>query len=719
MKSGSFERTIVISMVIVLIAVFFFSIYTFILNNEIKSTNSWVSHTNRVLYRSEKVISALKDIETGTRGYILTGDSVFLQPYFSSRDSIYDDIADLKDLTKDNNFQHKKVSSLDTLTTKRLALCRNLQLLKNNNTSFDSIKPLLLQGKKVMDEIRDTFKSIQQEEERLLTIRKKNSDDVERKSQFGFFILFGSLLFLFLTAFFAIRFLSGLRKKEGKALRNLDSGILFFSKRIDEIIKGISDPFFALNKRFEFVYYNDSVIKSIGQGKGNLTRKNVFEVFPQYNQNIIGQKMKDVMATQQSESFEAFEDFLDQWQDITIYPTSQGISVHIKDATKRKTYEAELNTAKQLLETINTVALVGGWNVDIASGKVSWTDITRGIYEAAPDHVPDLRKLINFYKPGKSRETIAQFINDAIEEDKEWDAELLIVTDAGKEKWVYSKGKPEFQDGVCVRIVGTLQDIDAKKKLSEQLLKSEQQFKSAFDNSLDGMTLVGVDSQIREINQSFCDISGYSRDEFKQLGFTAFTHPDDREKDKATFEKIMSGAIKRWRYEKRYLHKNGNIIWAEASGSVITDREGNIESFVAQMQDITNKKNAEDKFLTERNLLRTIIDNLPVNIYMKDLESRKTLVNKAELLFCGAASEAEVIGKTDQEFYPNKYALQSIAEDKYVFATGKPLLNKETKAAKHDGTETTILTSKIPLFNENNEIIGLVGISYDITFKEQ
>ncbi|MBL7872982.1 MAG: PAS domain S-box protein [Cyclobacteriaceae bacterium] len=123
---------------------------------------------------------------------------------------------------------------------------------------------------------------------------------------------------------------------------------------------------------------------------------------------------------------------------------------------------------------------------------------------------------------------------------------------------------------------------------------------------------------------------------------------------------------------------------------------------------------ARSELLEERILLRTIIDNVPINIYVKDKESRKTLANKSEWMYVGAQCEDEVLGKSDHDVYPWASAEISFSEDQEVL-NGSKIIGKETFSFKKDGTETWFLTSKVPLQKSSGEIFGLVGVSMDIT----
>jgi len=113
--------------------------------------------------------------------------------------------------------------------------------------------------------------------------------------------------------------------------------------------------------------------------------------------------------------------------------------------------------------------------------------------------------------------------------------------------------------------------------------------------------------------------------------------------------------------------------------------------------------------------LRTLIDNLPDLIYIKDAQSRFTACNRAVAECMGARTSDELIGKTDFDFYPEEQASVYYADEQKIMLRGQPIINKDEPRTDRSGNERWILTSKLPLRNREGKVIGLVGISRDIT----
>jgi PAS domain S-box-containing protein len=135
--------------------------------------------------------------------------------------------------------------------------------------------------------------------------------------------------------------------------------------------------------------------------------------------------------------------------------------------------------------------------------------------------------------------------------------------------------------------------------------------------------------------------------------------------------------------------------------------------------DITERKQMEIALAEERNLLRTLIDNLPDMIYVKDTESRIVIANRGQTKALGRTEEQEVIGRTDFDFYPREAAQQYYDDEKRLFIDGEPVVDKEEIRPAQDGEEHWTLTTKIPLRNTSGQIVGLVGIGHDITRRKE
>ena len=131
---------------------------------------------------------------------------------------------------------------------------------------------------------------------------------------------------------------------------------------------------------------------------------------------------------------------------------------------------------------------------------------------------------------------------------------------------------------------------------------------------------------------------------------------------------------------------------------------------------IEDQKHAEEALTTERALLRTMVDQLPVAVYVKDIEGRMTLANTYNLRSTyGVASEAEVLGKTALDLFPEDLGRKYYDDDMRVIHSGEPVIDEEEAKPLPNGRIGWQVTSKVPMRDAAGQIIGLVGFSQDVT----
>lgn len=185
------------------------------------------------------------------------------------------------------------------------------------------------------------------------------------------------------------------------------------------------------------------------------------------------------------------------------------------DLLRRDKLEKDLFYTKEMLEETNAVAQVGGWEVNLKTGKLFWSQGTKEIYKTDDNFQPDFENAIEFYKEN-SREKIKHLFDQAIKKGLAFDEELQLVRNDGVTIWVRVKGIPEFEDEACTRVFGIIQNIDAFKKMFLEVSRKEAMMQSfatdvpvslaMFDKDLN---YVAVSSRWREeFNMADTDLIG-------------------------------------------------------------------------------------------------------------------------------------------------------------------------------------------------------------------
>ena len=166
---------------------------------------------------------------------------------------------------------------------------------------------------------------------------------------------------------------------------------------------------------------------------------------------------------------------------------------------------------------------------------------------------------------------------------------------------------------------------------------------------------------------------------------------------------------------EREVLPDGGVTWALTSKLPLRNRQGRIIGNFGISRDITEIKRIEEHLDAERGLLRSLIDNLPDYIYVKDTDGRYLLDNIAHRRWLGADAESQVVGKRVADFFPPEAVSRFSDDDVRVIQSGFALLNREELVEDHLGNKRWHVTTKVPIRNKDGKVTGLVGISRDIT----
>jgi two-component system, cell cycle sensor histidine kinase and response regulator CckA len=141
--------------------------------------------------------------------------------------------------------------------------------------------------------------------------------------------------------------------------------------------------------------------------------------------------------------------------------------------------------------------------------------------------------------------------------------------------------------------IAFLWDLTERKKAEESLRESEERFRKVFEVGPLAMVISGLDNRFMDANQAFCTMLGYTKEELAKLTFHQITHPEDEERDMSLAKEVLEGRLPNFRIEKRYIRKDGKVVWADLAATVVRDREGKVLYGLAMVEDITERKRAE------------------------------------------------------------------------------------------------------------------------------
>ncbi len=252
-------------------------------------------------------------------------------------------------------------------------------------------------------------------------------------------------------------------------------------------------------------------------------------------------------------------------------------------------------------------------------------------------------------------------------------------------------------------------------KTAKDILENEEIFKAIFENAEIGIALLHKSGKILNVNSSLQKMLGYSEKELLTTTVKNLTHPHDYKADKNLFDEILTGKRNQYQIEKRYITKDGQIIYVKqtVSSAFVKARKNKI--IIGLIENITEQKQIANKLTSKQNLLLTLLKNSPDNIYFKDLSSKFVKVNEATAKKLGFKKPEELIEKTDYEIFGPEHASASYNDEQEIIRSGKPIIGKEEREDWPDGRTTWASTTKMPLYDSEGKIIGTFGISRDIT----
>jgi PAS domain S-box-containing protein len=258
-------------------------------------------------------------------------------------------------------------------------------------------------------------------------------------------------------------------------------------------------------------------------------------------------------------------------------------------------------------------------------------------------------------------------------------------------------------------------EIAAREESQRALTAAEAKFRTLVEQSLVGIYVI-QDGRYAYVNPRMTEIFGYALEEFTARPVSEYIAEADRDLVETNIRRRLSGEVPSIRYQLTMLRRDRTLVQVEVHGAR-AEFNGR-PAIMGTLLDITERRLAEQRLAAERQLLRTLIDNLPSYIFVKDAQGRYLLSNEAHTRLLGARTEAELMGKTVADFFPPDKARHFTASDEVVMHGGRPLIEQEE--AYGAGIEAGwYAATKVPLRDAQGAIIGVVGIKHDITERKQ
>lgn len=397
-----------------------------------------------------------------------------------------------------------------------------------------------------------------------------------------------------------------------------------------------------------------------------------------------------------------------------------------QDITDRKQAEEKLRLSEQRQELALSGASLGLWDWDVSSGKavfdVRWCSMIGYAVDELDPHVSTWQSLLHPEDVPTIRAILESHLKN---ETPDYDVEFRMRHKAGRWVWILARGRVVERDhaGVPLRMAGTHMDITDRKRTEDAIREAELRYRTIFKQAGAGVAQIeSRTGRFVQVNRQYCEIVGLTEAEMLATTFGAITHPDDLEKNLENRSRLLSGEISSFTMEKRYMRKDGRIVWVNMNVAPLWRPGETPVHHIAIVQDITERKQAEEALQRSERQLRTVLDALPVGIWFTDQSGKPVLSNPAaKQIWAGikhirieTAANAPGWWETIEASNGlHRWALS------HALTKGISSLNETLDLKCLDGTKKIIRNTSVPVQDEAGVVLGAIVLNEDITALRQ
>jgi PAS domain S-box-containing protein len=276
------------------------------------------------------------------------------------------------------------------------------------------------------------------------------------------------------------------------------------------LIENNADAIIVINEQVEFIYQSPAVERLTGFNFNDLAGKKLFdfihpddlEDYRRFFEQVL--QIPGIAIPNKFRFIQKSHGYI--YTDGTIInllhdKNVNALVINYRDNTRKIKAEEEKKALEVLLDKATNLARIGSYELDLSTGKLYWSGLTKQIHEVEDSYTPTVESATGFYKEGPSRKTISDQLNITITTGKTLDLELQIITAKGNERWVRIISEPQMINGECVKIRGSFQDIDIRKRAELELLKVAEEKNMILESIGDGFFTLDVNWMITYWNK--------------------------------------------------------------------------------------------------------------------------------------------------------------------------------------------------------------------------
>jgi formate hydrogenlyase transcriptional activator len=276
---------------------------------------------------------------------------------------------------------------------------------------------------------------------------------------------------------------------------------------------------------------------------------------------------------------------------------------------------------------------------------------------------------------------------------------------------------PVVREGRTLGAVITFIDITERKQAEAALLKSEERWRSVYENSAIGVALTDLNGRFLAVNRAYEKMLGYTEEELRKLTFLGITDEDYRDANWELVSELLEGRRQQFQIEKQYRRKDGTLRWVSNNVSLVPGTESVPRFIMALSEDITDRKQAEVALRKSETELRTIIETIPAFVVSALPDGSVDFISQSLVDYTGLSRE-QWLGWGWKDFVHPEDADRAVGKWREVLAGGEPL-EIEVRHRRADGKYRWDLVRQVPLRDDKGNIVKWYGTLHDIEDRKQ
>jgi len=493
-------------------------------------------------------------------------------------------------------------------------------------------------------------------------------------------------------------------------------------ERTVQVWENAAYPICIHDAQGNFIYANEACAKSHGYTKEALLKVNLRKLEAPDSAKLFERRMKKIR--EEGEAVFEVEHYHKDGSKLSFEMHTRAVELDgdlfffsaAFDITERKRVEEKLRESESRYRYLFEHSQVANALVGLDGKILDANEVAAQLYGYDKSEIIG-KALLEFVAP-ESLEKVAQAFAGGLVGIPPGPMEVEIATKKGERVFFFPGGYHMlFEGGKEKGFLISAIDITEQKKVDKALKYSEARYRAIVETGGAGILIGDLNGNLTFVNDSFCKIIGYSREELEGKPFAGFLHPDDKEMVMEEFARGLASPQAPYQLEFRVIHKYGRVVWICPSVAPILS--GNtLTSGIAIVFDITERKKIEEALKQSEEKYRTILEEMQESYFELDLKGNYTLFNSALCRQLGYSKE-EIMGINYKSTTPSDKQKEAFEVYNRIYRTGEPIQLFQGEQIKKDGTLINVEYSASPIRNDKGEIVGFRGVVRDVTERKK